>query len=86
MAVLHVIYVRLENINQKMQLQLCANYVKLENIQTIALNVLKPRQVIILQTVLKMQQKKDVIRLHHVHVVLLLLKLANPNVKDVRLV
>ena len=84
MAVL--IYVRLENINQKMQLQLCANYVKLENIQTIALNVLIPRQVIILQTVLKMQQKEDVIRLHHVHVVLLLLKLANPNVKDVRLV
>ena len=86
MAVLHVIHVRLEHINQKMQLQRCANYVNLENIQTIALNVLKPRQVIILQTVLKMQQKKDVIRLHHVHVVLLLLKLANPNVKDVRLV
>ena len=86
MVVLHVIHVRLENINQKMQLQRCANYVNLENIQTIALNVLIPRQVIILQTVLKMQQKKDVIRLHHVHVVLLLLKLANPNVKDVRLV
>ena len=86
MAVLHVIHVRLEHINQKMQLQLCANYVNLENIQTIALNVLIPRQVIILQTVLKMQQKEDVIRLHHVHVVLLLLKLANPNVKDVRLV
>ena len=82
MAVLHVIYVRLENINQKMQLQRCANYVNLENIQTIALHVLISRQVIILQTVL--MQQKDVVRLHHVHVVLLLLKLANPNVKDVR--
>ena len=77
-----MIHVRLENINQKMQLQRCANYVNLENIQTIALNVLISRQVIILQGV-EMQQM-DVVRLHHVHVVLLLLKLANPHVKDVR--
>ena len=67
-------------------MQVCASYVRLENTQTIELNVMTFHQVTILQTASIQMQKKDAVRLHHVHMGLLVVKLANPNVKDVRLV